>query len=195
MSIVTTGKQRALQIQPHRWTHREYEKMAEIGLFADDARLELIEGEILEMAAHTSHHAAAIALVQQRLSPLNRPGYHLRVQLPLALSDDSVPEPDLAVVVGNPEDYWDGHPTSALLIVEVAYSSLFYDQVRKRQLYARCDISEYWIVNLSDRQLEVYREPDQGDYHAGAIHTAGATASALSLPNIVINVAELFPRT
>jgi Uma2 family endonuclease len=195
MTVTTTGKRRLLQNQPHRWTRQEYEKMAEIGLFSPDTRLELVEGEILEMAAHTSHHAAAIALAQHRLSALNQAGFHLRVQLPLALSDDSEPEPDLAVVIGSPEDYWEEHPRSAVLIIEVAYSSLSYDQERKRQLYARCYISEYWILNLSEHRLEVYREPEQGDYQTRMILTAGETISPLISADLVIEVAGLLPRT
>jgi Uma2 family endonuclease len=194
MTVAITGKQRPLQSQPYRWTRQEFEKMTEIGLFSPEARLELIEGEILEMAAHTSHHANAIALVQWHLDPIFRPGHHLRVQLPLAVADDSEPEPDLAVVVGSPEDYWNEHPRAAILIVEVAYSSLEQDQERKRHLYARSQIPEYWILNLNERQLQVYREPQQDDYQAVAILTAGAMVSPLAYPDRVIEVADLLPR-
>lgn len=86
-----------LQTRPYRWTRQEYEKLTEIGLFSADARLELIEGEILEMAAHTSYDAAASAVIQRWLARNLGVGYHVRIQLPLALADDSEPEPDLAV--------------------------------------------------------------------------------------------------
>jgi Uma2 family endonuclease len=182
------------QVQPHRWTRYEFEKMAEIGLFSAEARLELVEGEIWEMAAHTSLHAAAIALLQRRLDRMLDAGHHLRIQLPLALTDDSEPEPDIAVVSGNPEDYWNKHPDSAVMVIEVAYSSLDHDQERKRRLYASCRIPEYWILNLNERQLEVYREPQQNDYQVCLILTAGAAVSPLLHPDGTIEVASLLPR-
>lgn len=194
MAVTTTVTGKPLHVQPYRWTRQEFEKMTEIGLFSVEARLELIEGEIWEMAAHTSLHAAAIALVQRRLERIIDPRHHLRVQLPLALSDDSEPEPDIAVVAGNPEDYWNKHPESAILVVEVAYSSLDHDQDRKRHLYARCQIPEYWILNLGERQLEVYRQPQQDDYQANFILTAGAKAQPLFHPDKIIEVADLLPR-
>jgi Uma2 family endonuclease len=194
MTVALPVRKKPQQVQPYRWTRQEYEKMTEIGLFSPEARLELIEGEILEMAAHTSYHAAAIALVQRRLDRIYGIAYHVRAQLPLAATDDSEPEPDIAVVVGQPEDYWHYHPTTALLIVEVAYSSLEHDQERKRRLYARCQIPEYWILNLNERQLEVYREPQNGDYQSILILQAGATIAPLSYPDHLIDVADLLPR-
>lgn len=167
--------------------------MVEIGLFSPAARLELIGGEIWEMAAHTSLHAAAISLLQRRLDRSIDASHHLRVQLPLALTDESEPEPDIAVVIGDPEDYWNKHPNSAILIAEVAYSSLDHDQERKRRLYASCRIPEYWILNLNERQLEVYREPQQNDYQARLILTAGAAVAPLSHPSEKIEVASLLP--
>ena len=167
--------------------------MTEIGLFLPEARLELIEGEILEMAAQTSYHTVAVSLVQRHLERIFGTTYYIRVQMPLALSDDSEPEPDVAVVTGQPGDYWHRHPTTALLIVEVAYSSLEYDKERKRQLYARYRIPEYWIVNLNERRLEVYREPYAADYRVALLLEAGAAIAPLTFPDQVIPVAELLP--
>ncbi len=194
MAILAAGEDRSTQGEPYRWTRLEYEKMVEIGIFAPEARLELIEGEILKMAAHTSYHAAAITLMQRHLDRIYGLVCHLRVQLPLAISDNSEPEPDLAVVVGSPHDYWHLHPTSALLVVEVAYSSLEYDQQYKRDLYARCAIPEYWILNLNDRQLEVYRNPRDGSYQSAHILRAGDQVAPLSHPDQFIEIADLLPR-
>lgn len=194
MAVATGEQRRSTQVEPYRWTRREYEKMVEIGLFAPEARLELIEGEILQMAAHTSYHAAAITLLQRHLDRIYGSAHLLRVQLPLALREDSEPEPDLAVVEGSPHDYWHAHPTSALLIVEVAYSSLAYDQENKRALYASCQIPEYWILNLNDRQLEVYRDPQAGAYQSACILRTGDQVAPLSHPDQSIAVADLLPR-
>ena len=194
MDVKTVGQRRLIQVEPYRWTRHEYEKMVEIGLFPPEARLELIEGEILKMAAHTSYRAAAIAIVQRRLDRIYGVAYHVRVQLPLALSDDAEPEPDLAVVSGGPEDYWNEHPKRAQLLVEVAYSSLDHDKQRKRHLYARNGIPEYWILNLYERQLEIYREPQGEDYQSQSILRTGEKAAPLSHPNESIAIADLLPR-
>jgi Uma2 family endonuclease len=194
MTVALPVRKKPQQVQPYRWTRQEYEKMTEIGLFSSEARLELIEGEILEMAAQTSYHAVALLQAQEILAAIYRTGYHLRTQMPLALTDDSEPEPDIAVIVGRSSDYWHEHPKTAVLIVEVAYSSLDHDQERKRHLYARCQIPEYWVLNLNERQLQVYREPQNDDYRSSFILQAGATVAPLSHPDCLIDVADLLPR-
>lgn len=167
--------------------------MVEIGLFPPEARLELIEGEILQMAAHTSYHAAAIALVQRRLDQIFPYTHHLRVQLPLALGDHSEPEPDLAVIAGEPSDYWLGHPSTADLVVEIAYSSLDDDQDRKYHLYARHAIPEYWLLNLNERQLEVYRAPQGEEYQTKLILGPGQAIAPLAQPGRELKVDDLLP--
>ncbi|PSQ88199.1 MAG: hypothetical protein BRD45_07065 [Bacteroidetes bacterium QS_8_64_10] len=90
--------------------------------------------------------------------------YTLRVQGPMALGDESAPEPDVAVVRGTPRDYVDAHPTTALLVVEVSDTSFADDRTRKKRVYARAGVTEYWIVNLAEAALEVYRAPNEGGY-------------------------------
>src|SRR4051812_29125230 len=98
MSVTTVGQRRSTQAEPYRWTREEYEKLVEIGLFPPEARLELVEGEILKMASQTSYHAVAVSKVQEALRTIFQANYYIRVQMPLALSDNSEPEPDIAVV-------------------------------------------------------------------------------------------------
>jgi Uma2 family endonuclease len=191
---VASQRKKPQQVQPYRWTRQEYEKMTEIGLFSTETRLELIEGEILEMVAQTSYHVVAVLAVQERLAEIFRVGYNIRMQMPLALNDDSEPEPDIAVVAGASRDYWHKHPTTSVLIVEVAYSSLGYDQERKRRLYARAFIPEYWILNLSERRLEVYREPENGDYVAHLTRGDSDTVAPLAYPDQQIEIADFLPR-
>jgi Uma2 family endonuclease len=145
--------------QVRRWTREEYNKMARAGVFAPDERVELIEGEIVAMAAQRSPQATTVCLAQDALRAAFGPGFYVRTQFPLSLGPDSEPEPDLAVVPGNPRDYAEAHPTMALLAVEVSDETLAFDRGRKARLYARAGIPEYWIVNLVDRVLEVYRDP------------------------------------
>ena len=168
--------------------------MVEINLFPPEARLELIEGEILTMASQTSYHAVAVSKVQEALRIIYHKNYYIRVQMPLALSDNSEPEPDIAVVAGHADDYWNAHPMTAMLVVEVAYSSLDHDKQHKRRLYARCQLPEYWILNLNDSQLEVYRAPQNGDYQSRVIFVAGDKVTPLSQPDGLIEVADLLPR-
>lgn len=182
-------------IDVRRFTREEYESLVEQGFFGPEERLELLEGIICPMSPHNSPHAASIAVLQQELHPLFGSGHHLRVQLPLALGRDSEPEPDLAVVPGSARDYFRSHPTTAVLVVEVADSSLQRDREIKQRLYAEAGIPDSWILNLIDKCLEVYREPvpAQGIYRTRLVLRAGDGVSPLARPETSIAVADLLP--
>jgi Uma2 family endonuclease len=147
-----------------RWTRGEYYRMAEAGIFRPNERVELIDGEILTKSGQTSVHSIALLLAAEALRAACGKGFDVRPQLALALSETSEPEPDLAVVAGSPRDYRDAHPSTALLVVEVAETSLAFDRGVKKALYARAGIPEYWIVDLGERALEVYRSPHGANY-------------------------------
>jgi Uma2 family endonuclease len=115
------------------------------------------------------------------------------VQMPLAIDNYSLPEPDIAVVVGSVRDYRDAHPTTAILVVEVADSSLEHDKGRKLMRYGAADIPEYWIINLRDYCLEVYQNPVNGLYQTRRVLFAQDTLAPLSHPGLAINVNELLP--
>ncbi len=144
--------------QVHRWTRDEYRKMAEQGFF-EQRRVELVEGQVIEMAAMKSLHAVAVDLAHATLASLFGPSYYIRQQKPFVIDDWSEPEPDVAVIRGSIRDYTNAHPKQAELLIEVADSSLAYDRTIKTSLYAKAGIVEYWIVNLVDCQLEVDRQP------------------------------------
>lgn len=175
-----------------RWTREEYERLVEQGFF-DAERLELVDGVILEMSPQSGRHAKGVLLAQSALSPLFSEGFHIRVQMPLALDFDSEPEADLAVIPGELQDSPDVHPSTAVLVVEVADSSLLRDR-KKASLYARAGIPEYWLENLVDWCLEVYREPEDGSYTSRTILREGDTVSPQARPEVVIPVASLLPR-
>jgi len=181
-------------IEMRRWTREEYDKMVAAGMFAPGERVELVDGEILTMTPQGSAHATAIQLVQDALRLAFGPDFSIRPQLPLALAPDSEPEPDLAVVVGKPKEYWHAHPATALLVVEVSDTTLEYDRRRKGNLYARAGIEEYWIVNLVDGCIEVYREPHQAGYASCQCFFAGQHVGLLAAPDSVIRVADLISR-
>ena len=138
------------------WTRDEYHHMGKLGWFRDQ-RVELIEGQIVQMTPQKSVHAVGIGKVDDALRPVFGSGYWIRIQLPLIAGPRSEPEPDVAVVPGRPGDYRE-HPTSALLNVEVSDTTLGHDR-GKAFLYASMDVLECWIVNLVEAQLEVHRDP------------------------------------
>lgn len=176
-----------------RWTREEYEQLAESGFFPPDERLELVDGVIYEMSPQSSSHAATIAGLQAALQPALGPERHLRVQLPLALGSDALPEPDLAIVPGSWRDYLKSHPTTALLVVEVSETSMTHDRERKRKVYARADIPEYWIFYVGAKQIELCRDPRGEDYRSRVILKAGDTLSPLCCPGLSLRVEDLLP--
>lgn len=183
----------------HRWTHQEYARMADAGLF-DGRRVELIEGEVVDMAAKGSPYSTAVTLALYALQHSCGAGYHVRVHCPMDFGPYSEPEPDVAVVTGAIRDYTSTHPTAAVLIVEVAETFLRYDRRIKGSLYARFGIADYWIVNLASRELEVYRDPQPDAaghfgwiYASSMFYPAGASLAPLALPAATVAVAELLP--
>ena len=139
-----------------RFTVEKYRHMAELGWFGD-GRVELIDGEIVQMAPQKNAHAVGTGLVDDALRLIFGAGWWIRIQMPLSVGGQSEPEPDLAVVPGRPGDYT-AHPSTARLVVEVSDTTLEHDR-RKPGLYASAGVEEYWILNLVDRQLEVHRGP------------------------------------
>lgn len=184
-----------MAVRVRRWTRAEYDRLIALGLLGEDERVQLVEGEILEMSPQSAPHMAAIRLVEEALRAAFGPGFDVRVQGPLALGPDSEPEPDVAVVRGGPRDYRDHHPTGqdAVLVVEVADASLRFDRERKGKVYAAARVPEYWVVNLESRVLEVYREPEQGRYTSCLVYGPGDAVAPLFSPRAHIAVADLLP--
>src|SRR5947209_6812140 len=145
-------------VRTRRFSKREYYRMGELGFFRGQ-RVELIEGGIVELGPQTPPHVYHNDLARRLLVGLFGTAYCIRARAPLDLGQTTEPEPDVAVVVGSVDDYAQAHPTSAVLIVEVSESTLSYDRNRKGSLYARAGVQDYWIVNLVQRQVEVYRVP------------------------------------
>ncbi len=186
--------------QVRHWTRTEYYKMGESGIIGPSERVELIEGEIIAMTPQDTPHAVAGSLVEEVLRVAFGPGFHVRSQRPLSLGPDSEPEPDAAVVRGSARDYLKAHPTTAVLAVEISDATLPFDRGKKAALYARAGIPEYWILNLVDRVLEVYRDPGPsparpGDHAYRSVRYFGPSESVtpIALPTASIRVADLLP--
>jgi Uma2 family endonuclease len=165
-----------------RWTAAEYHRAAEAGVFGPDERLELIRGEIYRMSPQNGPHAVVTVLAREALQKAFGTGWVVFEQVPLRLSTDSEPEPDLYIAPGNPRDYLDSLPSRADLVVEVAYSSLRFDRGDKLSLYAGASIPEYWILNVAERVLEVHRDPDPEAETFRSVQrlTAGETIAPLA---------------
>jgi Uma2 family endonuclease len=187
-------------VRARRWTRVEYEKLVEQSFFPSDERLELLDGVLVVKEPQGARHAAVVVAVRQTLERAFGRRHHVRDQAPVALDDSSEPEPDLAVVPGKPFDYLAGHPASPVLLVEIAESSLGTDRRRKSSLYARAGRPEYWVVNLIDRAVEVYREPVRSatalygwKYRSVRLLKPGATVAPLGAPRARVRVADLVP--
>ena len=184
----------------HRWSRREYGLMIDHGLLDEDDPVELLDGLLLVKEPQHSPHRTAVLLAAKALERGFGEGWFVQTQSPIILDDRSEPEPDVCVVRGSPRDYAAAHPTRPALIVEVAQSGLLLARGRKAAAYARAGIADYWILNLGDRVLEVYREPARPgparrNWGYLVIETLGADATVMPLaaPAAAISVADLLP--
>lgn len=151
--------------EPRRFTVTEYLRMAEAGVLRPDERVELIDGQIVAMSPQGPVHSALLARIAgwfQELFPRDR--FCVRQQSTILLGEDYAPEPDIAVVEGRCEDHERQLPRAALLVLEVADTSIRLDRGRKSDLYGKAGVPEYWIVNVPDGVLEVRREPSPAGY-------------------------------
>jgi Uma2 family endonuclease len=174
--------------RPWRMSRAEYERVTEHGVFKD-ARVELIRGLVVEMPPIGTEHADKVDVLTRVFVRGLDDRAVVRVQLPFAASDDSEPEPDVALVP--PRRYSDRHPDRAFLVVEVAESSLAHDRETKAPLYAASGVPEYWIIDVNARAVEVFDEPSEGRYARVRRFESGTIAPA-AFPSVPINVNELF---
>ena len=184
----------------HRWSRPEYARLIEHGVLDEDDPVELIDGLLLVKEPQHSSHRTAVLLAGRALERAFGEGWFVQTQSPISLGARSEPEPDVCVVRGPPRDYVDAHPSRPALVVEVAQSGLRLARGRKAALYARARIADYWIVNLVDRVLEIYREPARPGparrrWGYASIETldANATIAPLAVPSATIRVADLLP--
>ena len=185
----------AQELKARRWTRQEYDDLVEQGVLTPDDKVELIEGEIVPLAPQNVPHTVAQRLAEDALRLAFGPGYDVRPAMPLIAGEESEPEPDLAVVRGGPRDPMraGSHPSSAVLVVEISDTTLLTDRRRKARVYAQAGIPEYWIDNLNNRVLEVYRDPlvpadnpSAARYASRLILREGETISPLGAPSATI---------
>jgi len=181
-----------------RWTRVEYERLIELGVFQPGERLELLDGLLVVREPQGVRHATAIRRVLAALRRALGDAWQIDSQLPIALDADSEPEPDVAVVPGDPGTYREAHPSHAVLIVEIAESSYRVDREHKAGLYARAGIADYWIIDLVHDALVVHRDPEASPdvlfgwrYRSVVTLRPPATVAPLIAPGSPIPVADL----
>jgi Uma2 family endonuclease len=187
-------------VRTRRWTRAEYERLIEVGVFLPGEPLELLGGQLTVGEPQTEPHYTAIGLIEDALRAALPPGWLVRTQGPIALDDESEPEPDIAVVRGERRDYSHAHPARPVLVVEVAASSFHLDRTHKGSLYARAGLADYWILDLAHPRLEVYREPTPEaaapfGWRYGSVEHVGSdgTVAPLAAPEASVRVSDLLP--
>ncbi|OYD93982.1 hypothetical protein CDG76_18690 [Nostoc sp. 'Peltigera membranacea cyanobiont' 210A] len=186
--------------QAKRFTLDEYHRLGELGFFHEDDHIELINGEIIEMASKGTAHETCLRKLWKELPKILGDKATLQSQAPIALPPNSEPEPDFAIVQNRADDYLSGHPKAAdvFLVMEVSDSSLAYDQDVKMPLYAKGGITDYWIFNLFDNYLEAYSEPYQDNqgiygYSNKRIFLSDEIITFPCFPDLSLDLAKVFP--
>ncbi|WP_026732130.1 Uma2 family endonuclease [Fischerella sp. PCC 9605] len=184
-----------------RFTITEYDRLAELGFFSEDDRVELIKGEIIYMVAKGKAHSTLNRRLIRELSILLSTRATLQSQDPVIISTDSEPEPDVAILQNRADDYLSAHPcpSDILLLIEIADFSLKYDQEVKLPLYAEAGIADYWIFNLVANYLEYYSEPYQDlqgkfGYRKKVIFLPNESVNLPCFPDLVLDLSKVFPQ-
>ncbi len=189
-----------MAIRTKRWTRLEYERLIDLGAFGPDDRVELLGGQLVVREPQGRAHATAVRLVTHALRSAFGSGWVIEAHLPVPLDEESEPEPDVTVVAGAPRDVLATHPSRPALVVGVALASLSLDRTEKAGLYASASVEDYWIVDLVDHVLEVYRDPraDAAAPHGWRYESARVLqrldrVRPLAAPSAEIRVADLLP--
>jgi Uma2 family endonuclease len=180
----------------------EYNRLGELGFFTGNKRVELIHGQIIEMAAKGTAHSVCSTRLNRELLKILGDRATLRGQEPIIIPPDSAPEPDYAIVRNHPDDYLSAHPgpSDIFWVIEISDSTLNFDQQVKLALYAEAAISDYWIINLEDKHLEVYSDPyrnSQGksSYRLKRIFLANEAIVLPCFPELSLNLINIFPES
>jgi Uma2 family endonuclease len=183
-----------LQVKRRPFTIEQYHQMIEAGVLAEGGRVELIDGEILEMAAIGSRHSAQVNRLNRLFSNIFKADDLLvSVQNPVELGPRSEPQPDVVLLRWQADYYESGHPqaTDVYLVIEVSDSTVDYDRDVKAPLYAKSGIAEYWLVNLTTDAIEVFRQPTVNGYQSVVVKVRGDSIVLSTLTNLTLSVDQL----
>lgn len=182
-----------LLTRTRRFTVDEYYRMAEAGILGPDERVELLDGEILDLLPIGSRHAGVTSYLANRLIRALRERVLVMVQCPLRIDEHDEPQPDIAVLKPRDDDYRGQHPgpRDAYLVIEVAESSIERDRFGKLPLYAKAKVPEFWLVDLVRDRIEVHRSPIQIAYDDITVLAPGQPISPEAFPDIVLAVGDI----
>jgi Uma2 family endonuclease len=190
---MSVQKAKAVQVNRRLFTVAEYERMGQFGIFSEDDRVELVCGEIIDMAPIGEHHAACVGFLTQLITLRLRRNVIVWVQNPLRLDNHSEPQPDIAVLKPRADFYRWSKPTpeDVLVVIEVSDSTLELDRKVKMPLYAGAGIPEAWLVNLPEEHIEVYSDPAGGEYQTARSYTRGQKLQSHTLAALRVSVAKV----
>lgn len=180
----------------HRFNVTEYYRMAETGVLRPGARVELLDGKIIDMSPIGPFHGGVTDYLNELFVAASKGRWRTRVQNSLRLDDHSEPQPDLVLAKAAPDYYRKRHPEPAevYLLIEISDTSLETDLADKLPAYGRAGVPEVWIVNLNELSVEVYRGPNFTGYGSKTILRAGDQAKPQAFPDVAVDVAELLKR-
>jgi len=183
---------------PWRWSREDFVRLSEQGYFGPESRVELIDGEVLHKMGQGNAHIYSVRALAEALRLTFGSGFSVSQQVALPLGEASQPEPDISVVIGSPQRYdgVDPKPDDVALVVEVSDSTLSFDRTRKLSVYARAGLREYWILNLIDRRLEIYRRPlpEHETYGDVTLAMEDGFASPVQATGAPVSVGEVLPK-
>ena len=195
-TVIDVETEEELEPQIRLWSIADYHQMIESGILDEDDRVELLEGKIVCMSPQKPFHAASVQRSSRLLFKLLGDRAEIRIQLPVILGDDSEPEPDIAVVRFDDNEYSFRHPEAAdiYLLIEVADSTIAKDRQQKARIYAKNQVLEYWILDVQKRQVYVFRQPDDGIYGEQIVLSSSDRFAMQSFPDVAIALDLLFPK-
>jgi Uma2 family endonuclease len=193
MNAELVGTLTEVEVARRRFTVAELIRLSDMGFLGDDERIELIQGEIVEMSPINVPHASTVNRLNTVLSRLFAHRGTISVQNPVQLDNETLLQPDITVLRPRDDFYSMQHPSpeDVLLVIEVSDSTLQYDRRVKRRLYGAASIIEYWLVDLTKHRIEVYREPQIDGYRSMTLYSPGETLSPLAFPDISLYVADI----
>jgi Uma2 family endonuclease len=178
------------------WTVEEYHRMAEVGILQPDESVELVAGQIIrKMSPQGTPHATTIRIVRRLLEKRLGEQVLVQTQLPIQLNDFSEPEPDVALIIADELRYLEHHPfpSEVYLVIEIADSTLKRDCQVKALDYGSSGIKDYWVLDINNRQLRVFRKGTDQGYESEVIIEENEEVSPLEFPDINIRVSEMLP--
>ena len=183
----------ATEPKRHRFTVADYYRMAEAGIFHEDSRVELIDGEIVDTVPIGPRHSRGVNRLSERFIVNLQGTAYVSIQNPIHLGEHNEPEPDVVLARWRADEYAGGHPTpeDVLLVIEVADSSAEYDRQTKGPMYARAGIADYWILDLARDHILVHREPTESGYATTRIYRRGEQIRPLAFPDLALSVDDI----